>query len=230
MELNKRAYLVIEKGIPFKGGEKIFLKADFLCIGRSWDNQKPDIAFEDARISRRHAEIKYKEGRFEICDFSKHGTEVDGRPVTQGVPCTLEPDNKIVLARGAVVLRFCFIKDPGETQDIGDLLCDIADYKEKPLSPGNLVVDVDRREVLIAGQELRPRITGYEFELLVLLYRNRSKAVSHDEIVEWVWRDLPSRDTIMRQNVATLIHRLKERLGSYGENIANIPAFGYRLD
>jgi len=77
---------------------------------------------------------------------------------------------------------------------------------------------------------LKPRITGYEYELLVILYRNRGKAVSHEEIVEWVWRNLSNQDTILRQNVATLIHRLKHDLGPCGEYIVNIPAFGYRLD
>jgi hypothetical protein len=226
------AYLIVESGSPYESGKKIPLTAGTMHIGRVWEDQKPDLAFEDGHISRNHAEIVYKDGHFELCDLpsSKHGTEVNGRLVNKGTPYTLKHNDKIVLARGAAVLRFCAQNDPGKTQDIEDLLPDETGYGAK-LSPGEyLTVDIERREVLLGGRELVPRVTGYEFELLELLYRNRGKAVSHEEIVQWVWRDLRNRETITRQNVATLVHRLRDCLGDFGKYVVNIPAYGYRLD
>lgn len=230
MEIN--AYLIVEVGLPFASGKKIPLTNAKMLIGRTWEDQKPDIAFDDGHISRRHAEICCKGSGFEICDLptNRHGTEVNGKLLEKGVPYLLKHNDKIALARGAAVLRFCFKTDPGETQDFEGLLSGEASAKEQNIQSKDLVVEIDRREVILGGKELRPRIVGYEFELIALLYRNRGKAVSHEEIVEWVWRDLPSRETIMHQNVATLVHRLRNYLGDYGKYVINIPAYGYRLD
>ena len=50
---------------------------------------------------------------------------------------------------------------------------------------GDLVIDLDRREVLVRGeaQRLKPK----EFELLVFLTRNRGLALSRDLLLERVW-------------------------------------------
>lgn len=92
-----------------------------------------------------------------------------------------------------------------------------------------ITVHEDRREVSLGDKELRPRITGREFELLLVLYRNRDKAVSHEDIIDWVWRDVPMRDTITRADVSTLVHRLRRRLGEYGQYIVSVPSYGYRF-
>ena len=225
------AYLIVESGLPYEPGKKIPLTTGTMRIGRVWEDHIPELAFEDGHISRNHAEIVYKEGHFELYDLpsSKHGTEVNGNPIAKGAPYMLKHNDKIVLARGSATLRFYIQIDPGRTQDIEDFLPDQTSWRAKSSAP-YLVVDLERREVLIESKVLIPRITGYEFELLELLYRNRGKAVSHQEIVDWVWRDFPSRDTIMRQNVATLVHRLRDCLGDYGQYVVNITAYGYRLD
>jgi hypothetical protein len=226
------AYLLVEKGSPFKSGVKVPLTSRGVQIGRVWEQQSPDLAFEDGHISRKHAEISYSEGKFMLQDLpsSRHGTELNGKQMEKGIPYILKHDDKIVLARGAAIIRFCSLTDPGSTQDIEDLLA-VEIKNSAPVSGREgLSVDINRREVIIGGKVLEKRIVGYEFELLILLYRNRGKAVSHEEIVDWVWRDIPNKDTIMRQNVATLVHRLRDCLEDEGKNIINIPAFGYRLD
>jgi DNA-binding winged helix-turn-helix (wHTH) protein len=93
-----------------------------------------------------------------------------------------------------------------------------------------IVVDEDRREVLAGGKELQPSMTGNELELILLLYKNQGKAVPHEEIMDWVWREVTNRDTILRQDVNTLAHRLRKSLREHGKYIENIPSYGYRLD
>jgi hypothetical protein len=228
--LPNNAFIVVEDGPPVEPGTRFPLTTGTFRVGRSWEDQTPDIAFTNGHVSRKHAEISYREGRFVLLDLSRHGTEVNGKRLTRDVPCVLAHNDRIDLARGAAILRFRIGTDPGDTQDLGDLLPGEIAHTQGASVPDHLSVDVDRREVLLGGKELRPRITGYEFELLAILFRNRGKAVSHEAIVEWVWRSLPSRDTIMRQNVATLVHRLKGCLGDHAKLVVNIPGYGYRLD
>jgi DNA-binding winged helix-turn-helix (wHTH) protein len=230
--METKAYLIVESGKPYKSGKKIPLKTGITSIGRKWDEQKPDIAFEDGYISRNHAQIVYREGDFELYDLkdSKNGVKLNGKLLDKGAPYKLKHNDEIVLAKGNAVLRFFAHSDPGKTQDIEDLTPEGANDMEQPSSEESLIVEIDRREVVIDGQELRPRITGYEFELLLLLYQNRGKAVSHQEIVEWVWRDTSHRETILPQNVTTLVYRLRNCLGDYGKLVVNLPGYGYRLD
>jgi DNA-binding winged helix-turn-helix (wHTH) protein len=234
MEAN--AVLVIEIGEPYESGHTILLDKDTTKIGRNWQDQTPDIAFEDSRISRQHAEILCHDGKYEIRDLptSKNGIEINSTPLEKNVSYKLKNNDCIIIAKGAAVLRFGCKEDQGITQTITSELAEQLARRietQKTVAYSNeLVLDIARREVLLKGKELRPRVRGYEYELLVVLYNNRGKAVSHEEIVNWVWRDLPSRDTIMRQNVATLVHRLRDCLGEYGKLIVNMPAYGYRMD
>ncbi len=50
---------------------------------------------------------------------------------------------------------------------------------------GDLVIDLDRREVLVRGEALRPK--PKEFDLLVFLARHRGMALSRDLLLERVW-------------------------------------------
>jgi len=50
---------------------------------------------------------------------------------------------------------------------------------------GDLVIDLDRREVLVRGEVLRPK--PKEFELLVFLARHPGMALSRDLLLERVW-------------------------------------------
>lgn len=231
--MDTNAFLIVQSGPPHEEGKILPLKPGRTLIGRAWLNHVPDIVFDDPRISRSHAEISYDNDRFVVCDLpsSKHGTEVNDKPLTKGMPYVLRHNDKIGLARGVAVLRFCYQTDEGETLDLRDYT-----GEEKAVvgveAPAHerIVVDGDRREVLLDGKELRPRITGREFELALLLYRNRGRALSHEDIIEWVWRNVEYRDTITRQDVNTLIHRLRRCLGEYGGCIVNISSYGYRLD
>jgi pSer/pThr/pTyr-binding forkhead associated (FHA) protein len=222
-------FLEIEQGAPFKTGDKVPVIKAIVQIGRDTEDHKADVAFDDVRISRNHCEIRYSDGCWTIQDNSTNGTEINGRVLPRGGICRLNPGDAIVLAKGLAELCFCRRTDAGKTRDVTGLK-DADSVELTPAENPGLVVDKDRREVIINGRELRPRIGGNEFELLVLLSRNAGKAVTHEEIVEWVWRDLADRETITRQNVATVVLRLRKYLGEYSKNIVNITGYGYRLD
>jgi hypothetical protein len=71
------AYLIID------GQRHIALNQPLMTIGRRVDN---DIVIESPSISRRHAQIRWRYGRFVIYDLgSQGGTMVNGQSVTESV-------------------------------------------------------------------------------------------------------------------------------------------------
>ncbi|MFC2027095.1 FHA domain-containing protein [Chloroflexota bacterium] len=225
--METEAILVVQKGDPYEEGKVLVLRPEKTLLGRSWGDSSPEVPFDDPRVSRSHAEISFDNGQFSICDLpaSKHGVEVNGAPLTKGTPRVLNHNDEISLAKGTVVMRFCYQSEEGMTLEFDGFSPD-----ESVSVQERIIVDEDRREVLVRGEELRPRVTGNEFELILLLYQNQGKAVSHEDIIDWVWRDVPLRDTITRQDVNTLAHRLRKSLGDDGACIENIPSYGYRID
>lgn len=223
---------MIQKGTPHEEGKVLSLGSDKILIGRTWQDNTPDISFDDPRISRKHAEITYEDERFILRDLmsSKYGVEVNGRPLIKGMPYVLRHNDKVSLARGTVALRFVYQSEEGKTADLADYLEKDSPIEQYEDTHEIITVDGDRREVLLDGQELQPRMTGHEFELILLLYQNQGKAVSHDDIIAWVWRDVPNQIAITRQDINTLAHRMRKSLGEYGRYIKSIPSYGYRLD
>lgn len=72
-----KAFLII-------GGSKIFpIESQVIKIGRAFDN---DLVLEYPQISRKHAELRYSQGYFEIFDTdSTGGTFVNGVRIKQQV-------------------------------------------------------------------------------------------------------------------------------------------------
>ena len=226
------AFFIVQQGSPHDEGSILLLQSEKVIVGRSWGEHTPDISFDDPHISRNHAEIIYDNEHFTITDLpnSKHGVEINGETLEKGVPHKLKHNDEVNMAKGTVVLRFCYQTEEGATLDLGEFFDADKLVVKTEDTQQFIIVDENRREVLVEGKEIQPRITGNEFELILLLYKNQGKAVPHEEIINWVWRDVANRDTILRQDVNTLAHRLRKSLGKYGKHIENIPSYGYRLD
>lgn len=80
------AFLIID------GGNHIALTKPVINIGRRAENQ---VVLNDPKVSRTHAQIRLKEGRFVLFDVgSKSGTYVDGIPVKQHI---LQPGDVITI-------------------------------------------------------------------------------------------------------------------------------------
>lgn len=230
--MKTEAFLIVHRGSPHPEGKALPLRQGGTLLGRAWQDTQPDICFDDPRISRNHAEIRFEDAHYVFYDLhsSKHGAEINGTLLKKGEPYVLRHNDSISLARGAAVLRFSYKADIGGTLDIIDLNERETHSVHIEDTQDVITVDDDRREVLVGGHELRPRITGNEFELISLLFKNRGRAVNHEDIIEWVWRNTPNREGITRQDVNTLVHRLRKSLGEYGRYIETIPSYGYRLD
>jgi hypothetical protein len=64
-----------------QGAHTIPLESTLLTVGRGLNN---DVILEDARVSRHHAELRYKTRRFWVSDLgSTNGTFVNGERVTE---------------------------------------------------------------------------------------------------------------------------------------------------
>lgn len=100
--LPKGAFLILDDGRHFS------LDRPVINVGRRIDNQ---IILEEPHVSRTHAQLRVRDGRFVLFDLgSTGGTEVNGRRVKQHI---LRPGDVITIAK----LRLVYGEDPGGPPD-----------------------------------------------------------------------------------------------------------------
>ena len=88
-----------------------------------------------------------------------------------------------------------------------------------------LVVDVNRKLTTIDDEEVS--LTRKEFEILVLLIKNRGKYISRQEVLNRIWSD----DVIVTErNVDVNIARLRKKIKKYGHAIKGRSGYGYCFD
>ncbi len=92
---------------------------------------------------------------------------------------------------------------------------------------GNLSVNVPRRKVCVAGQDVK--LTRKEFELLRMLAQNAGRIVTHRQILREVWGPAHEDDV---HYLRIYIGHLRSKLGDDSANptyIESEPGVGYRL-
>ena len=97
----------------------------------------------------------------------------------------------------------------------------------RPYTRGELTIDYDERLVSLAGSPVR--LTPKEYDLLRILSANAGRAVSHGELLRWLWT--PGKPGDIR-SLRTLMRRLRRKLGEDANNPAYIvsePHLGYRM-
>jgi two-component system, OmpR family, KDP operon response regulator KdpE len=95
------------------------------------------------------------------------------------------------------------------------------------LEVGALRIDFARREVALAGREVR--LTPIEWKLLALLARNAGKVVTHRQILREVWGPTEGHQThTVRVHMAALRRKL-EPDPARPHLLVTEPAVGYRL-
>ncbi len=92
---------------------------------------------------------------------------------------------------------------------------------------GELVVDVPRHKVAVAGEEVK--LTRKEFDLLRMLAQNAGRIVTHRQILREVWGPAHEDDV---HYLRIYIGHLRQKLGDDPANpkyIESEPGVGYRL-
>ena len=231
MEQSPDAFLIVGRGEPYGSDEALPLEGAKTLLGRSSHEYQPDLSFDSPYVSRQHATIEYSEGAHFLTDLdSRHGTSINGTQLAPGESHELKNRDRIILARDAVVLTFSVAIPTGsETWDYTESQPEsLAAQKPGP----TVILDRERREVIIDGRVLVLR--GKPYDLVCLLYENRRRTVSTVEIKRVVW---PERELgadgmplVTNEEVATLIYRLRNRLVPYADLVRTFPGHGYMLD
>jgi two-component system phosphate regulon response regulator PhoB len=95
---------------------------------------------------------------------------------------------------------------------------------EKKIQVGDLSIDMDRHEVSVKKNLIQ--LTSTEFKLLVELASHRGRVQTREHLLDKVWGYTYEG---YARTVDTHIRRLREKLGSSGDNIETLRGVGYRF-
>lgn len=221
-----RSFLSIHNGAPYQNGEKILLSEKNIIIGRASKDSIPDISFDSLYISRRHAAIIYNDNQYYLSDLeSTHGTALNGQLLEPNKHYPLNDGDTISLVDGLVLLTFQVEEDFDKT---------IAHFNREPLvKDDHLYIDVNKKQVWYQGNLLK--ISGKARQLLLLLYENKNRALSYDEIKMALWPERKLEDdaipNVGNEEIYALVYRLRKSLGEELEqSIITVPGYGLILD
>lgn len=99
-----------------------------------------------------------------------------------------------------------------------------SDSKKELLDAGGIKVDENKHTVFAGNQQIF--LTVKEFDLLVLLIKNRGNVLTREHLLESVW-ELSSN--IESRTVDVHIRTLRAKLGEYEKNIETIRGIGYKF-
>jgi two-component system KDP operon response regulator KdpE len=102
-----------------------------------------------------------------------------------------------------------------------------ADQPHGPVTVGDLVIDLDRRLVTRAGEQVR--LTPKEYDVLAQLARAAGKVLSHKDLLTAVWGAAHAADT---QYLRVVVGQLRQKLEpdpAQPRWISTEPGVGYRL-
>ncbi|MDA1129597.1 MAG: FHA domain-containing protein, partial [Chloroflexi bacterium] len=187
-----------------------------------------DTTIENAFVSRRHFQIRGQDGVYYISDLdSTNGTYLNGERLPPNVERRVKDGDQISLAKDEVVFRFV---DPVSTVRIDP---------NTPLTGGppdkeELVIELASRDVWVRGQILEPRLSRKRFDILEILYRNKGRAVSRDEIAEAGWPEMAGRSgpPVSDASIDQYIFLLRQRIEidpASPKLIVTLPRFGFQM-
>ena len=93
------------------------------------------------------------------------------------------------------------------------------------LAIGALVIDTDRHQVKVSGEEVL--LTSTEYKLLMNLAERTGRVQSRELLLQNVWGYNYFGDT---RTVDTHLTRLRTKLGAAGDLIKTVRGFGYKLE
>ncbi len=157
-----------------------------------------DYVVEHERISRQHAQLASKGGRWFLTDLqSTNGTYLNGNKIQAKEEKALIDGDDIQLGK-IIIFRFM---DPAKTAN---------ETFSQVMTPG-LWINEETHDVFVRYQAISPRFSARQFALLFMLYQTPEKVFSKEQIIEKLWpSDNPQG--ITDQSIDAEIHRIKERL------------------
>lgn len=97
--------------------------------------------------------------------------------------------------------------------------------KDGVLTVGDWAIDTNLRRVTYNNQRIK--LTLIQFNLLYCLARNKNKAITYDQIINFVWRGEPNYNNAVKTHVSRLRKILSDVTGR--DHIINEKGFGYRF-
>jgi DNA-binding response OmpR family regulator len=94
----------------------------------------------------------------------------------------------------------------------------------KVIKRGELLIEVDAREVKYAGKDVS--LTATEFRVLEFLARRPGRVVSRDDIIDAA---LGHNNAVMDRTIDVHITSLRKKLGEGGKMIETVRGFGYKF-
>ena len=88
-----------------------------------------------------------------------------------------------------------------------------------------LEIDLDARIVYVDNQKVE--LTLKEYELLLLLTKNKNYAVTREQLIEKIWGSEYTSDD---RTLDTHIKSLRKKIGKYSDNIITLRRVGYRFE
>jgi pSer/pThr/pTyr-binding forkhead associated (FHA) protein len=191
-------------------GEEVELAGDPILLGRGADC---DLVLHDNYASRHHCWVEPRAEEWWVRDLgSRNGTLVCGERVD--FERRLYEADLITIGRTRI--RF---NDPAATRTYLAVDSEL---------PGNLVVDISRRVVLVNEQVLDPPLSPKQWLLLRVLWEHRGQALGKEAIAAAVWPN--AEGAIYDYQIDKLVSRLRSRLGDAGDQaIETVWGVGYRL-
>jgi pSer/pThr/pTyr-binding forkhead associated (FHA) protein len=198
-------------------------------LGRRTLQSKPDIELSDEVVSRRHIEIKLREGKYWIKDLgSTNGTLLNDDRIIAGNEYELKHNSRIGLGLEGTSARIVLVFK--ETEDTNIIRGKAAAAEDKTAAVDWLKIDDKKKEVIIDGKP--KKLSRKEYQLLLFLYTNAGDVCSRDRIIEAVWSESRDPSAISDATIDQLIHRLREKVEPDPSNPARIiskKSFGYVL-
>lgn len=224
------ACLYIEKGEPYHAGTCLLLESDETVIGRPSQRFVPDIAIQNAFVSRRHLVIRHENGKAVVYDLdSKHGTEVNGIPLVPNTPYVLQPSDKISLAQGMVVMRYSNYISEMTLEIEADVLAErLQQLQITPAAPA-FRVDREKRLCYINGESVF--MSDKEWRLFLMLYDHANVLVTNEAIKREVWPerslDPDGVPDVGNEELSSLMYRIRRKMHNSLFEIHTIRGCGY---
>lgn len=195
-------------------GQSIPIDGETFLIGRGTDC---NLTLPERMVSRHHVRIDLERGRYVLYDLgSKNGTHVNGAQITE--PTILRDGDEVQIA---VAVRLVFIGTDAT----------VPLTFEEPEPTKVLLLDEDKRTVLVRGERLNPPLSLAQFRLLKTLYELDGAVCDRDSIVSAVW---PGSEGVgvSEQAIDALVRRLRDRLAELDETnfIVTVRGHGFRLE